>query len=210
MYSKMDFTIKSSKTDGLATLNDVFAAAGTGAMHHFNATDKLKKQMMDHVANKLSVAIKNKQLTADDIMTPETHIFIAIHPLTRIGDIDNVSAITKWITDAMEGLRVKRLADDSLEVIGWYDPHSKKGKSTKDTLDGEPFLANDNMTNIIDVHSFYAGVSPLSYASVVWTSDWDEYEALLLQMSQHQRKLRKQLSKASYNQQQEASTFAEG
>lgn len=210
MYSKMDFTIKSSKTDGLATLNDVFAAAGTGAMRHFNATDKLKKQMMDHVANKLSIAIKNKELTADDMMTPESHIFIAIHPLTRIGDIDNVSAITKWITDAMEGLRVKRLPDGSLDVIGWYDPHSKSGKATKDTLEGEPFLANDNMANIIDVHSFYAGVSPLSYASIVWTSNWDEYETLLLQMSQHQRKLRKQLNKSAYNAQQEASTFAEG
>lgn len=210
MYSKVDFTLKSSKTKGLATLNDVFAAAGVGVMRHFNATDKLKKEMMDHVVAKLAIAIMNKELTAADMMSSETHIFIAIHPLTRKGDIDNVSAITKWITDAMEGLRVKRLDDGSLEYIGWYDPHTKKGNSSKSSLPGEPFLANDNMINILDVHSFYAGVSPLSFASVVWTSDWDEYEALLLQMSQHQRKLRKQLSKTAYQQQQDASTFAEG
>lgn len=210
MYTKMDFTIKSSKTNGLATLNDVFAAAGVGALRHFNATDKLKKEMMDHVVTKLTIAMMNKQITASDMMTPETHIFIAIHPLTRKGDIDNVSAITKWITDAMEGLRVKRLDDDSLEVVGWYDPHSKRNKLTKDDLPGEPFLANDNMMNILDVHAFYAGVSPLSFASVVWTSDWDEYETLLLQMSQHQRKMRKQLSKTAYQEQQDASTFAEG
>lgn len=167
-YSQIEIPLKSTKNDGLLTLNKYRGLT-------YNAQKIIDMEKFYKILYEM--VVKGK-LNKSNLMTNRTMLVLEFKPLSRNSDLDNASFILKPILDTLESTYVTLNGD---KIIGLTFENAHKG--FKGSLVGTEFLKNDNVKNIPESYSVYTGNSKKGYpyVNLFYTNDEDEYLRLIRQ-----------------------------
>ena len=167
MVSKIQIPLKSSKNNGLMTLNKF--PLNLGYTHQKNID-------MNLFFNILMDLVEKRKLTTTDLMDENTRLILEVRPMNRSSDVDNIIFTLKAVLDTLESSYVN-IEDGLITKIIFSNAH----KGMKEHLGDRPFLNNDNIKNIPSIYSFYSGNSTKGYPyyNLYYTSDPKEYSELL-------------------------------
>lgn len=167
MVSKIQIPLKSSKHNGLMTLNKFPLNLGYTYQKNID---------MNLFFNILTDLVEKRKLTTADLMDNNTRLILEVRPMNRNSDVDNIIFTLKAVLDTLESSYVN-IENGIITNIIFSNAH----KGRKEHLGDRPFLNNDNIKNIPSIYSFYSGNSTKGYPyyNLYYTSDPKEYSELL-------------------------------
>jgi len=167
MVSKIQIPLKSSKHNGLMTLNKFPLNLGYTSQKNID---------MNLFFNILTDLVEKRKLTTADLMDKNTRLILEVRPMNRNSDVDNIIFTLKAVLDTLESSYVN-IENGLITNIIFSNAH----KGRKEHLGDRPFLNNDNIKNIPSIYSFYSGNSTKGYPyyNLYYTSDSNEYSELL-------------------------------
>ena len=167
MVSKIQIPLKSSKHNGLMTLNKFPLNLGYTYQKNID---------MNLFFNILTDLVEKRKLTTADLMDKNTRLILEVRPMNRNSDVDNIIFTLKAVLDTLESSYVN-IENGIITNIIFSNAH----KGRKEHLGDRPFLNNDNIKNIPSIYSFYSGNSTKGYPyyNLYYTSDPKEYSELL-------------------------------
>jgi len=167
MVSKIQIPLKSSKHNGLMTLNKFPLNLGYTQQKNID---------MSLFFNILMDLVEKRKLTTADLMDTNTRLILEVRPMNRNSDVDNIIFTLKAVLDTLESSYVN-IENNIITNIVFSNAH----KGVKEHLGDRAFLNNDNIKNIPSIYSFYSGNSTKGYPyyNLYYTSDPKEYSELL-------------------------------
>jgi len=131
MVSKIQIPLKSSKHNGLMTLNKFPLNLGYTSQKNID---------MNLFFNILTDLVEKRKLTTADLMDKNTRLILEVRPMNRNSDVDNIIFTLKAVLDTLESSYVN-IENGLITNIIFSNAH----KGRKEHLGDRPFLNNDNI-----------------------------------------------------------------